>query len=129
MNFKNPNDQSAEIKFKEVNNANSILCDINKRNILDSYGDPGLKLAEDFGEENFVHYILGNSKWCIFFRVIFEFTFRKALRPDLYENNSRYRLISRLRSRRSKTQPATRERDTNSNDRKTFISRNKAIDV
>jgi len=77
---RNPDDPDAEFKFQEINNANSILSDVNKRRIHDVYGVPGLTLAEQFGEENFCHFILGESKWCIFFRVVFEVSFRKMLR-------------------------------------------------
>jgi len=48
---RNPDDPDAEFKFQEINNANSILSDVNKRRIHDVYGVPGLTLAEQFGEE------------------------------------------------------------------------------
>ena len=64
-------------QFKEINNANAILSDENKRKIYDTYGKKGLELAEQFGEENFVKYILGDNRYCVFFRVLFEVSFRK----------------------------------------------------
>ena len=39
------------IQFKEINNANTVLMDTNKRRIYDQYGSLGLKLAEQVGEE------------------------------------------------------------------------------
>ena len=39
------------LQFKEINNANAILMDVNKRRIYDQYGSLGLKLAEQVGEE------------------------------------------------------------------------------
>lgn len=38
-------------QFQEVNHANSILKDENKRRIYDKYGTMGLKLADQIGEE------------------------------------------------------------------------------
>ena len=39
------------MQFKEINNANAILMDENKRRIYNQYGSLGLKLAEQIGEE------------------------------------------------------------------------------
>ena len=40
-----------DMQFKDINNANSILKDPNKKRIYDQYGSVGLKLAEQIGEE------------------------------------------------------------------------------
>lgn len=61
---KNPGNPEAETKFKEINQANSVLSNETKRQIYDQYGSMGLQLAEQFGEENFKAYLLANSKWC-----------------------------------------------------------------
>lgn len=66
---KNPNNPDAEAKFKEINQANSVLSNETKREIYDQYGSMGLQLAEQFGEENFKAYLLVNSKWCKFLMV------------------------------------------------------------
>ena len=60
------------LKFKDINQANSVLSNDTKRQIYDQYGSMGLQLAEQFGEENFRAYLLANSKWCKFL-VIFCF--------------------------------------------------------
>ncbi|KAG7260173.1 hypothetical protein CRUP_030926 [Coryphaenoides rupestris] len=51
---KNPDNPEAAEKFKEINNANAILNDENKRKIYDEYGSMGLYVAEQFGEESAV---------------------------------------------------------------------------
>jgi len=66
---KNPNDPEAESKFKDINQANSVLSNETKRQIYDQYGSMGLQLAEQFGEENFKAYLLANSKWCKFLMI------------------------------------------------------------
>jgi len=66
---KNPNDPEAEAKFKDINQAHSVLSNETKRQIYDQYGSMGLQLAEQFGEENFKAYLLANSKWCKFLMV------------------------------------------------------------
>lgn len=59
---KNPDNPEAAEKFKEINNANSILNDENKRRIYDEYGSMGLYVSEQFGEESVKYYFL-MSKW------------------------------------------------------------------
>uniref|UniRef100_A0A3Q2QKI5 DnaJ (Hsp40) homolog, subfamily C, member 5 gamma a n=1 Tax=Fundulus heteroclitus TaxID=8078 RepID=A0A3Q2QKI5_FUNHE len=59
---KNPDNPDAAEKFKEINNANSILNDDNKRRIYDEYGSMGLYVSEQFGEESVKYYFL-MSKW------------------------------------------------------------------
>lgn len=60
---KNPDNPEAAEKFKEINNANSILSDENKRNIYDEYGSMGLYAAEQFGEEGVKYYFLMSKCW------------------------------------------------------------------
>lgn len=60
---KNPNNPEAAEKFKEINNANSILSDENKRKIYDEYGSMGLYLAEQFGDEGVKYYFLMSKCW------------------------------------------------------------------
>ncbi|XP_074548298.1 dnaJ homolog subfamily C member 5-like isoform X1 [Halichoeres trimaculatus] len=60
---KNPDNPEAAEKFKEINNANSILSDENKRNIYDEYGSMGLYVAEQFGEESVKYYFLMTKCW------------------------------------------------------------------
>ncbi|XP_061610187.1 dnaJ (Hsp40) homolog, subfamily C, member 5 gamma a isoform X1 [Phyllopteryx taeniolatus] len=59
---KNPDNPEAAEKFKEINNANSILNDDTKRKIYDQYGSMGLYVSEQFGEESVKYYFL-MSKW------------------------------------------------------------------
>jgi DnaJ family protein C protein 5 len=61
---KNPNNPEAAEKFKDINRANSILSDANKRNVYDNYGSIGLYIAEQFGEENVNAYFMLTSGWC-----------------------------------------------------------------
>ncbi|XP_036032922.1 dnaJ homolog subfamily C member 5B [Onychomys torridus] len=60
---KNPDDPSAAEKFKEINNAHTILTDMSKRNIYDKYGSLGLYVAEQFGDENVNTYFMLSSWW------------------------------------------------------------------
>lgn len=60
---KNPDNPDAVEKFKEINNAHSILCDGTKKNIYDKYGSLGLYVAEQFGEENVNTYFVLSSWW------------------------------------------------------------------
>ncbi|XP_037361859.1 dnaJ homolog subfamily C member 5B [Talpa occidentalis] len=60
---KNPDDPSAAEKFKEINNAHTILTDRSKRNIYDKYGSLGLYVAEQFGDENVNTYFMLSSWW------------------------------------------------------------------
>lgn len=59
---KNPENPEAAEKFKEINNANSILNDETKRKIYNEYGSMGLYVSEQFGEESVKYYFL-MSKW------------------------------------------------------------------
>ncbi|KAH9393656.1 DnaJ sub C member 5B [Tyrophagus putrescentiae] len=61
---KNPNNPEAAEKFKDINRANSILSDEQKRKLYDNYGSMGLYLAEQLGEENVGAYYLLTSGWC-----------------------------------------------------------------
>ncbi|XP_067336423.1 dnaJ (Hsp40) homolog, subfamily C, member 5 gamma b isoform X1 [Channa argus] len=60
---KNPDNPEAAEKFKEINNANGILSDENKRKIYDEYGSMGLYAAEQFGEEGAKYYFLMSKCW------------------------------------------------------------------
>ncbi|XP_062045550.1 dnaJ homolog subfamily C member 5B [Lepus europaeus] len=60
---KNPDDPIAAEKFKEINNAHTILTDMSKKNIYDKYGSLGLYVAEQFGEENVNTYFMLSSWW------------------------------------------------------------------
>ncbi|XP_044905723.1 dnaJ homolog subfamily C member 5B isoform X1 [Felis catus] len=60
---KNPDDPAAAEKFKEINNAHTILTDMSKRNIYDKYGSLGLYVAEQFGDENVNTYFMLSSWW------------------------------------------------------------------
>lgn len=60
---KNPDNPEAAEKFKEINNAHSILADATKKNIYDKYGSLGLYVAEQFGEENVNTYFVLSSWW------------------------------------------------------------------
>ncbi|XP_020483480.1 dnaJ (Hsp40) homolog, subfamily C, member 5 gamma b isoform X1 [Labrus bergylta] len=60
---KNPDNPEAAEKFKEINNANSILSDENKRKIYDEYGSMGLYVSEQFGDESVKYYFLMSKCW------------------------------------------------------------------
>lgn len=59
---KNPNNAEAEARFKEVNRAYTVLSNPTQRQIYDEYGDRGLEMADQLGEENFKAYLLTNNK-------------------------------------------------------------------
>jgi len=61
---KNRDDPEATEKFKAINHANAILSDPNKKEIYDRYGQMGLYIAEQFGEENVKTYFMLSSGWC-----------------------------------------------------------------
>ncbi|KAM3856902.1 dnaJ homolog subfamily C member 5G isoform 1-T4 [Vipera latastei] len=60
---KNPDNPEAADKFKEINNANVILSDENKRRLYDEYGSMGLYVSEQFGEESVKYYFLMSKCW------------------------------------------------------------------
>lgn len=60
---KNPDNPDAAERFKEINNANSILSDETKRKIYDEYGSMGLYVAEQFGDESVKYYFLMSKCW------------------------------------------------------------------
>ncbi|CAB1331284.1 unnamed protein product [Coregonus sp. 'balchen'] len=60
---KNPDNPEAAEKFKEINNANSILNDETKRKVYDEYGSMGLYVAEQFGDESVKYYFLMHKCW------------------------------------------------------------------
>ena len=61
---KNPGNEEAAEKFKQINHAHVILGDEQKRLIYDRYGSVGLQIAEQFGEENVGVYYCMNSTLC-----------------------------------------------------------------
>jgi len=63
---KNLNNPEAAEKFKEINNANKILQDEEKRKIYDQYGSVGLKIGEQIGEENLKAYMALQSPFAKF---------------------------------------------------------------
>lgn len=60
---KNPDNPEAAERFKEINNANIILNDENKRPIYDDYGSMGLYVADQFGEDSVKYYFLMSKCW------------------------------------------------------------------
>lgn len=60
---KNPDNPEASEKFKEINNANTILTDNTKRQIYDEYGSMGLYVADQFGEDTVKYYFLTSKCW------------------------------------------------------------------
>lgn len=60
---KNPENPDATDKFKELNNAHTVLSDVTKRNIYDKYGSLGLYVSQQFGEENVNTYFMLSSWW------------------------------------------------------------------
>ncbi|XP_046859702.1 dnaJ homolog subfamily C member 5-like isoform X2 [Xenia sp. Carnegie-2017] len=61
---KNPGDPTAAERFKVINHAHTILSNETKRQIYDDYGNMGLYIAEQFGDENVKLYFRLNSCWC-----------------------------------------------------------------
>uniref|UniRef100_A0A915PAW5 J domain-containing protein n=1 Tax=Meloidogyne floridensis TaxID=298350 RepID=A0A915PAW5_9BILA len=49
---KNQNNEDFNKKFQEINYANTILSNPSKRRIYDEYGDMGLKMADQLGEDH-----------------------------------------------------------------------------
>ncbi len=86
---KNPENPDATDKFKELNNANTVLSDVTKRNIYDKYGSLGLYVSQQFGEENVNTYFMLSSWWakvrCHPFFVVYikNEQFREPFLPDL----------------------------------------------
>ncbi|KAM6948446.1 dnaJ homolog subfamily C member 5B [Aplochiton taeniatus] len=60
---KNPDNPETAERFKELNSAHTILSDIPKRNIYDTYGSLGLYVAQQFGEENVNTYFMLSTWW------------------------------------------------------------------
>lgn len=60
---KNPDNPEAAERFKEINNANSILNDEDKRKIYDEYGSMGLYVADQFGADVVKYYFLTSKCW------------------------------------------------------------------
>ncbi|XP_030630619.1 dnaJ (Hsp40) homolog, subfamily C, member 5 gamma b [Chanos chanos] len=60
---KNPDNPEAAERFKEINNANSVLNDETKRKIYDEYGSMGLYVADQFGEDMVKYHFLASKCW------------------------------------------------------------------
>ncbi|CAD5120991.1 DgyrCDS9535 [Dimorphilus gyrociliatus] len=54
---RNPNNLAATEMFKEINYAHSILSDAKTKEIYDRYGQTGLQVANQFGEDNVNAYL------------------------------------------------------------------------
>ncbi|CAD5218796.1 unnamed protein product [Bursaphelenchus okinawaensis] len=52
-------------KFKEINHANAILSNPSKRKVYDQYGDMGLKLLEQVGEDTMRYALNPWMKWLV----------------------------------------------------------------
>ncbi|KAI6181098.1 J domain-containing protein [Aphelenchoides besseyi] len=64
------NDPEKTEKFKEINHANAILSDPNKRRIYDEYGDMGIKMMDQFGDDFATLALRPWIKWLILFIAI-----------------------------------------------------------
>lgn len=62
---KNQNDQESHKKFQEINHANAVLSNPNKRRIYDEYGEMGLKMMEQLGEDNVNFMLRPWLKWVV----------------------------------------------------------------
>ncbi|KAL3088864.1 hypothetical protein niasHS_009156 [Heterodera schachtii] len=62
---KNRNDPEASKKFQDINYANAVLSNPTKRQIYDRYGEMGLKMMQQFGEENMSLALRPWLKWLI----------------------------------------------------------------
>uniref|UniRef100_A0A183CPJ5 J domain-containing protein n=1 Tax=Globodera pallida TaxID=36090 RepID=A0A183CPJ5_GLOPA len=60
---KNRNDPEASKKFQEINYANAVLSNPTKRRVYDQYGEMGLKMIEQLGEENMTLALRPWVKW------------------------------------------------------------------
>lgn len=80
---KNPDDPAAAEKFKEINNAHTILTDMSKRIIYDKYGSLGLYVAEQFGDENVNTYFMLSSWWAKVNPIFFSFRTNFLLDHDI----------------------------------------------
>jgi len=59
---KNPDDQNAHEKIRDINFANSVLSDAKKRELYDAYGSMGLNVAEQIGEDHVRAYFMLQNK-------------------------------------------------------------------
>ncbi|XP_040570429.1 dnaJ homolog subfamily C member 5 [Lepeophtheirus salmonis] len=60
---KNPNNPEAEEMFKQLNYANRVLSDANKRKIYDYHGSVGLHAVDMMGDSVIPVFLLISSKW------------------------------------------------------------------
>ncbi|KAI1726544.1 dnaJ domain-containing protein [Ditylenchus destructor] len=58
-------DQTKTERFKEINYANAILSNPEKRKIYDEYGEVGLKMMEQLGEERMIFFSKPWLKWVV----------------------------------------------------------------
>lgn len=66
---KNPGNPEAEEKFRAVNHAYVVLKDTRKRKIYDEYGNVGLNMMNQIGEENMSIFLISQNK-CFKFAVM-----------------------------------------------------------
>ncbi|KAI0985912.1 hypothetical protein GJ496_007954 [Pomphorhynchus laevis] len=65
---KHPNDPTANDKIREINYAHLILKDPTKRKIYDQYGNMGLNMMNQIGEENMSIFLISQNplfKWTV----------------------------------------------------------------
>lgn len=62
---KNRNDEESHKKFQEINHANAVLSNPTKRRIYDQYGEMGLKMIEQLGEDNVNLMLRPWLKWLV----------------------------------------------------------------
>ncbi|KAL7668411.1 hypothetical protein ACOME3_009113 [Neoechinorhynchus agilis] len=59
---KNPNDPEAVERFKSINKAYLVLSDPNKRKVYDVYGQMGLNMVNQIGEDNINLFLISQSR-------------------------------------------------------------------
>lgn len=60
---KNPDNPEALEKFKDINKANTVLSDVPKRNIYDSYGSFGIYVIQQVGDDFVNTHQFLSSRW------------------------------------------------------------------
>jgi len=103
---KNPNDPTAETKFKEISEAYEILSNEEKRVAYDKYGKSGLQGPDTFGIVEVVHSLFGDGAFVNYFG---ELTFGIMLDPKFVEmtEDQRTTALQRLQDEREAMLTAT----------------------